>query len=178
MSLTPQTNSSWIDKPLIVFFLPYYRRVERFDIPSSVVVERFASLNNKSILSDTSGFLSVSRKRYDIKACEKGFCIRGPYGYRAWTMQTTIAVLSQGEGSVLDVRMRPHWSVFLITLPGLVFIIGFSLNTGFTESPLSTFLLFALFLYVASVVATKIESGINELIVLRIVRDEPLNITY
>ncbi len=168
----------WLDHPFIVFFLPYYRRLERVDIPPYIIRDRFMVLQHKAVLDDVPGILSKHRMRYEIKFHDDVMRVQGPYGYRAWTMQTVVAVLWEGNSSVLDVRIYPHWRITLFLLLAVIFISVVSVALGFPFAPFFPLVFFVPFFYVALVVATKIEAATIEAIVRRLARNEPVNISY
>jgi hypothetical protein len=171
-TLQPLANS-WIARTFI-WLLPYSARVEACADDYARIHARFATYNQHATTIDRPGLLFLAQRRYVVTAYGHAIRIRGPYGYKAWTMQTVVAVTPTWNESTLLIRTWLHWRIALAIVEALVVVGIFAVIAGMPAAPFFPLVLFAPFIYAATVVATKIEAAAIAQLVRRIAHGEEL----
>lgn len=172
--ITPQPLVNASLARSLAWLLPYSVRVEACTNDCALVAARFAAYNQRATTIDQPGLFFLAQRRYLVTADSHAIRIRGPYGYKAWTMQTVVGVTPTGNGSMLTIRTRLHWRITLALLEAFVVIGVFAVIVGMPAAPFFPLVFFAPFIYAATVVATKIEAAAIAQLVRRIAHGEEL----
>jgi hypothetical protein len=152
---SPPAASMARERRFLNLFLPYSVRTESVDVDYAQVMQRFLARNHTVIAFEVKALLGTVKRQYRLTATSDTVRVAGPYGYKAWTMQTTIAITPAGHLSVLTIRTHPHYRVTLAVIAALVLISVFAVAAGIPWAPLFPLAL----LYAAIVVATRIEAA-------------------
>jgi hypothetical protein len=156
---SPPAASMARERRFLNLFLPYSVRTESVDVDYAQVMQRFLARNHTVIAFEVKALLGTVKRQYRLTATSDTVRVAGPYGYKAWTMQTTIAITPAGHLSVLTIWTYPHYRLTLAVIAVLVLISVFAIAASMPLAPLFPLGLFAPLLYGAIVVATKIEAA-------------------
>jgi hypothetical protein len=144
--------------PNLSRFLPYSAHTEVVGARHEQVVQRFLARDRARISMHANGLLMAVERQYHITATGATVRISGPHGYKAWTMQTTVAITPAGSQSLLSIWTYPHWRVALALIATLIVLGALAVVAGLLSVLLVPLMLFACFLYVFTVAATRIEA--------------------
>jgi hypothetical protein len=172
--VTPQPLANPSRARSLRWLLPYSVRVEACADDAARIQARFATYNQRATTIDQPGLFFLAQRRYIVTADDQAIRIRGPYGYKAWTMQTVVAVTPTGNGSTLLVRTWLHWRSVLSILAAFTVVGIFAVIGGMPAAPFFPLLFFAPFIYAATVAATKVEAAAIAGLVRRIAQGEEL----
>jgi hypothetical protein len=153
-----QRSYAWFDRPMLALFLPY--SVQTVPFASDTAAVRLIFEANRERWRQVAGqalFMGV-RRRYEVVSSGEHIRINGPYGNKAWTMTTLVTPAGDEHGMLLTLRTFPHRRIVLSFLAQLIFISICSIIVGVPGAPWFPLIIFVPFLYVATVIATKVEA--------------------
>jgi hypothetical protein len=172
--VTPQPLANPSRARSLRWLLPYSVRVEACADDAARIQARFATYNQRATTIDQPGLFFLAQRRYIVTADDHAIRIGGPYGYKAWTMQTVVGVTPTGNGSMLLIRTWLHRRIALGILEAFVAVGIFAVLAGMPAAPFFPLVLFAPFIYAATVAATKVEAAAIAQLVRRIAHGEEL----
>jgi hypothetical protein len=160
-SMTPHKQSfrAWLEHPLLILFVPYSLRTVSFARDTAPIRMLFESHRQPWRQVDLQGLFNTVQRRYETVWSGEQPRIHGPYGHKAWTMATLVNTALDEHGALLTLRTFPHRSVVLGMLAQLAFISVCALIVGVPGAPWFPLIFFGLFLYIATVIATKVEAA-------------------
>jgi hypothetical protein len=154
-----QRSHAWFEHPMLALFLPYSVRTIVF-APDTAAIRMVFETNREPWrqVAVQALFMTV-RRRYEVISSDEHIRVNGPYGNKAWTMTTLVIPALDEHGMLLTLRTVPHRRILLGFLAQLVFISICTMAVGVPGAPWSALIFFVPFLYVATVIATKVEAA-------------------
>ncbi|MBC8162875.1 MAG: hypothetical protein H7Z42_16830 [Roseiflexaceae bacterium] len=154
-----QSPRAWFEHPVLVLFLPYSVQTVPLAADPAALRRLFESSREPWRQVAAQGPLTTAHRRYEAVASGGQLRIDGPYGNKAWTMTTLVTEALDAHGSLLTLRTFPHRSIVFGLLAQLAFISIFAVMVGVPGAPWFPLLFFMPFLYVASIICTKVEAA-------------------
>jgi hypothetical protein len=154
-----QRPHAWFEHPMLALFLPYSVRTVVFPPDTAamcMVLEANRERWQQVAVQDL--FMTV-RRRYKVISSGEHIRIDGPYGHKAWTMTTLVTPGLDEHGMLLTLRSFPNRRIVLGFLAQLVFISICTMVVGVPGAPWFPLIFFVPVLYVATVIATKVEAA-------------------
>jgi hypothetical protein len=154
-----QRSHAWFEHPMLALFLPYSVRAVVFAHDTAAMRMVFeANREPWQQVAVQTLFMAV-RRRYEVISSGEHIRINGPYGHKAWTMTTVVTPALDEHGMLLTLRTFPHRRIVLGFLAQLVFISICTMVVGVPGAPWFPLIFFVPFLYVPTVIATKVEAA-------------------
>jgi hypothetical protein len=158
-SPSQQNSRAWFEHPRLVLLMPYSVQTVPFALDTAAMRLVFESNREPWRQVAVQGPFMTARRRYELVSSGEQLRIDGPYGNRAWTMATLVTAALDEHGMLLTLRTFPHRRILLGFLEQLVFISICTIIVGVPGTPWFPLLFFVPFLYIVTVISTKVEAA-------------------
>jgi hypothetical protein len=149
---------AWMQHPLLMLLLPY--SVSTIPIAlDAAALDILFDANREPWQHAVQGLLVTVQRRYHVVSSAGQLQIDGPYGNKAWTVTTLLRTVRDEHGMRLTLRTFPHRRIVFGLLAQLAFISVCAMSVGVPAAPWFPLIFFGPFLYMATVIATKVEAA-------------------
>jgi hypothetical protein len=150
---------AWLQHPLLILLLPYSVRTVPIALDAAALHMVFDANREPWRQIAVQGLWVTVQRRYHVVSSAEQLQIHGPYGNKAWTMTTLVRTVRDEHGMRLTLRTFPHRRIVLGLLAQLVFISVCAMIVGMPAAPWFPLIFFGPFLYLATVIATRVEAA-------------------